>query len=270
MRKQTAGCNPAILFATGADCFIQEIKITFNKVNVEDLESGNLSLEKNMSAILFTVDDNELAFLKNQWGDLLSFYTSDHDIRDNSFKILKERYSEKGRFYHNLSHVKTLLGLLDSLGSKAQDHNAIRFSIWFHDVVYDTKANDNEAESARLASQMMSKLHVDIPTIEVVRSLILATKDHSGDNLSEDNKLFLDMDLAILGMQEEIYSKYSRAIREEYFWVPELIYRRERRKVLESFLAREGIYFTDEMKKRFEEQARKNINGEINSLGFQE
>ena len=223
-----------------------------------------------MSAILFTVDDNEIAFLKDQWDDLSSFYTSDSNIKENSFQIINDRYSEKSRFYHNLSHVKTLLDLFESLGNKAQNRNAIRFSIWFHDVIYDTKANDNEEESARLAWQLMGRLHVDLETIEVVNSLILATKDHSGNGLSEDNKLFLDMDLAILGMREEIYNKYSRAIREEYFWVPELIYQRERRKVLESFLAREVIYFTDEMKKRFEEQARKNINGEINSLGFQE
>jgi predicted metal-dependent HD superfamily phosphohydrolase len=223
-----------------------------------------------MSAILFTVDDNEIAFLKAQWDDLSSFYTSDSNIKENSFQIINDRYSEKSRFYHNLSHIKTLLDLFESLGNKTQDHNAIRFSIWFHDVIYDTKANDNEAESARLAWQLMGRLHVDLETIEVVNSLILATKDHSGNGLSEDNKLFLDMDLAILGMPDEIYKKYSRAIREEYSWAPELIYRRERRKVLESFLAREVIYFTDEMKKRFEEQARKNINGEINSLGFQE
>ena len=222
-----------------------------------------------MPTILFTVDDNEIAFVKDQWDDLLSFYTSGNDIKDNSFQILKERYSEKSRFYHNLSHVKTLLDLFESLDNKAQGHNAIKFSIWFHDVVYDTKENDNEEESARLASQMMSKLHVDVETIRVVSSLILATKDHSGNNLSEDNKLFLDMDLSILGMREEIYNKYSRAIREEYFWVPEPIYRRERRKILKRFINREGIYFTGEMKKRFEEQARKNINGELNSLGFQ-
>ena len=223
-----------------------------------------------MHTILFAVADNEIAFLKDQWDDLLSFYTSDSDIKEKSFQIINDRYSEKSRFYHNLSHVKTLLDLLESLGNKAQNPNALRFSIWFHDVVYDTKRNDNEEESARLASQMMSQLHVDVETIGVVSSLILATKNHSGDNLAEDNKLFLDMDLAILGMREEIYNKYSRAIREEYSWVPELIYRRERRKILKSFLAREVIYFTDEMKKRFEEQARKNINGEINSLGFQE
>lgn len=222
-----------------------------------------------MPAIFFTVGDNEIAFLKDQWDDLLSFYTSDNHIKVDSFQILKDRYSEKSRSYHNLSHVKTLLDLLESLDHKAQDHNAIRFSIWFHDVVYNTKENDNEEESVRLASQMMRKLHVDIETMEAVSSLILATKDHSGSTISEDNKLFLDMDLAILGMREQIYNKYSRAIREEYFWVPELIYRRERSKILKSFIAREVIYFTDEMKKRFEEQARKNINGEINSLGFQ-
>ena len=99
--------------------------------------------------------------------------------------------------------------------------------------------------------------------------MILATKDHSGKNLSYDAKLFLDMDLAILGMNEEIYKEYSQAIRREYAWVPESMYRKGRKKVLKSFVERERIYFTDEMKARYEAQARKNINSEIKSLDTQ-
>jgi predicted metal-dependent HD superfamily phosphohydrolase len=219
-----------------------------------------------LSAILFAVDDTDIAFLKSQWDDLLSFYNPDKSIKDNWFQILKERYSEKSRFYHNLSHVKTLLNLLESLKDKIQDHNAIRFSIWFHDAVYNTKRKDNEEESASLASEILGKLHANTETIKFVRELILATKGHSGNNLSGDAKLFLDMDLAILGMSEETYIKYSKAIREEYSWVPEPVYRRSRKKILESFIARESIYVTDEMNERFEEQARKNIGGEIKSL----
>jgi predicted metal-dependent HD superfamily phosphohydrolase len=220
-----------------------------------------------LSAILFAVDETDLAFLKSQWDDLLSSYNPDKSIKDNSFQILKEKYSEKDRFYHNLSHVKTLLNLLEPLKDKIQDHNAIRFSIWFHDVIYNTKRDDNEEESAKLASEMLGKLHVNMETIKFVRDLILATKGHSGNNLSGDAKLFLDMDLAIFGMSEEIYIIYSKAIREEYSWVPELMYRGSRKRILESFIARERIYVTDEMKERFEEQARKNIAGEIKSLG---
>ena len=212
------------------------------------------------------MDETDIAFLKSQWDDLLSSYNPDKSIKDNSFQLLKEKYSANGRFYHNLSHVKTLLNLLEPLKDKIQEHNAIRFSIWFHDVIYNTKRNDNEEESARLASELLGTLHVNTETINFVRDLILATKGHSGHNLSEDAKLFLDMDLAILGMSEEIYIKYSKAIREEYSWVPELRYRTSRKKILESFIARESIYATDEMKQRFEEQARINIMGEIKSL----
>jgi predicted metal-dependent HD superfamily phosphohydrolase len=216
----------------------------------------------------FTVNENDVAFLKAQWDDLLSVYTSDESIKDNSFHLLKEKYSEKSRFYHNLSHVKALLHLLESLSSEVEDQGAIRFSIWFHDAVYNTRRDDNEEESTRLASVMLGDLHVDRETIELTKDLILATKSHGGKHLSREAKLFLDMDLAILGMSEEVYEEYSKAIRQEYFWVSEPVYRSGRRKILESFLGRETIYFTDEMKVRFEGQARKNLHGEIQSLGM--
>lgn len=163
--------------------------------------------------------------------------------------------------------MKALLDLFESLKDKTQDHNAIRFAIWFHDVVYDTKKNDNEEESAGLAAEMLHKLQVNMETIECVRDIILATKDHNGQNLSYDAKLFLDMDLAILGASEEVYTEYSKAIRGEYSWASESMYRSGRKKVLRNFIERERIYFDDEMKARYEEQARKNISRELNSLG---
>ena len=222
-----------------------------------------------MTASFFTIDDHDIAFLKDQWDDLVSFYISDRFIKENLFEILKTRYSEKSRFYHNLSHVKALLHLFESHPAKIQKPAAIRFSIWFHDVVYDTKRNDNEEESANMASETLGQLQVGIETIELVRESILATKGHSGAHLPEDAKLFLDMDLAILGMKEETYTQYSKAVRAEYSWVPESQYRKSRRNILKSFIDRERIYFTDKMKAKFEEQARKNIHGEIESLGDQ-
>lgn len=219
-----------------------------------------------MTAILFPVDDNDMVFLKTQWDDLLFFYTSDRSIKDHSFQILVEKYSERSRFYHNLSHIKLLLNLLESRKDQIQDRHAIRFAIWFHDVVYDTKRNDNEEQSARLASEISVKLQVKAETINVVRDFILATKGHSGGYLSEDAKLFLDLDLAILGMRKDTYENYRRAIREEYSWVPEPVYRRSRRRILKGFIDRERIYFTEVMNKRFEEQARTNVADEIKSL----
>src|SRR5258706_5763120 len=222
-----------------------------------------------MTATFLNFDDKDITLLKSQWDNLASFYPSDKTIKEEAFQVLQEQYSEKSRFYHNFSHVKTLLKLFESFDNKIQDPKAIKFSIWFHDVIYDTRKSDNEAESARLASEMLRKLNVNIEIIERVKDLILATKDHSDGNLSYDAKLFLDMDLAILGMSEEIYKEYNQAIRQEYSWVSESIFRQGRKKILTSFVERESIYFTDEMKARYEEQARKNINSEIKSLDAQ-
>lgn len=222
-----------------------------------------------MTASIFRVDDQDVNFLKGQWEDLSSFYTVESTIKDDSFQALKEKYSDKSRFYHNLSHVKALLDLCESLTNKIQDHNSIRFAIWFYDVVYDTKRSDNEEESARLAAEMLLKLLVNTATIEFVRDLILATKNHNGKNLLFDAKLFLDMDLAILGTSEEVYKEYSKAIREEYSWASESMYRSGRKKILKSFIQRERIYLTDEMEVRYEEKARENINSEIKSLDSQ-
>lgn len=218
---------------------------------------------------LFVVNENDIVFLKHQWNGLISSYTSDTSIHNDTFQILKEKYTEKSRFYHTFSHIKLLLDLYESLMDQIQDHDAIRFSIWFHDIVYDPKRNDNEEESAGLASEMLGDLNVNAKTIQSVQELVLATKNHNGRTLSDDAKLFLDMDLAILGMSKEIYEEYSKAIREEYAWVSEQTYRKGRVKILESFLDRERVYFTTVMRNRFEEQARWNIKGEIQSLVVQ-
>jgi len=166
-----------------------------------------------MPASFLNFNDKDVTFLKSQWDNLLSFYLSDKTAKEAAFQLLQVQYSEKNRFYHNFSHVKVLLKLFESFDNKIQASQAIKFSIWFHDVIYNPRKNDNEAESARLASETLYKLNVNTETIELVKDLILATKDHSGRNLSYDAKIFLDMDLAILGMSEEIYREYSQAIR---------------------------------------------------------
>ena len=55
-----------------------------------------------------------------------------------------------GRRYHDMRHVQAMLGrvaLLESRGLLRRP-SLIRFAIFFHDVVYDATAKDNEAQSA--------------------------------------------------------------------------------------------------------------------------
>ncbi len=182
------------------------------------------------------------------------------------FSSLVERYSESNRHYHNLRHIAELLRLIGSVKDEAQSYDAVCFAAWFHDCVYDTRKNDNEERSAEFAARALNELSVPSDIKNDVQELILATKKHALENFSPHAALFLDADLSILGAPEKIYSQYGEAIRKEYSWVPSFFYRRERKKVLESFITRERIYFTAEMRKRFEEQARHNLRNEIESL----
>jgi hypothetical protein len=62
------------------------------------------------------------------------------------------------------------------------------------------------------------------------------------------------------------YETYVRAIRQEYSWVAEAAYRTKRVQVLQTFLQRTRIYWTEPMFIALEEQARENIYREISTL----
>lgn len=214
----------------------------------------------------FQVDEAGKEFLHQQWIKLCEVYECVPVEIHAAFDLLRQNYSEPHRAYHNLSHIQALLQHAESFRHKIQSDDTVAFAIWFHDAIYNTKKSDNEEKSAELAEEMLGKLCVPSETISAVKQMILATKTHELLNEAADLKLFLDFDLSILGAEEAIYQEYSRAIRKEYSWVPYFLYRKGRRKVLESFLKRERLYFTDSMKALYETQARGNIENELSSL----
>lgn len=174
------------------------------------------------------------------------------------------RYSEPHRRYHTLRHVHDLLDLLSD--ANLADRTAVEAAVWFHDAIYDTTHNDNEALSADLARRALQELAFSQPTIDLVTRMILATVRHEPADLPHDGLLFLDADLSILGAPRERYAEYAGQIREEYGWVPEPQFRSGRRAILERFLARPRLYFTEEMGRRFEETARANLAWEVERL----
>ncbi len=210
----------------------------------------------------FQLDSQGLNYLQIEWKELLTNYGIQEEIAEKYLKEIIEKYSEKKRFYHNLSHIHFLLKSAAKLKNYFQDYNSVRFAIWFHDVIYNTKKSSNEEKSAELTVKMLVELNIPITTINLVEKMIIATKTHSINGLAEDGKIFLDLDLSILGASPEIYQQYHQAIRKEYSWVPWFLYRRSRKSILSSFLAREHIFFTDELAK-LEQIARQNINEEI-------
>jgi predicted metal-dependent HD superfamily phosphohydrolase len=180
--------------------------------------------------------------------------------------LLCQLYSEKHRAYHNLNHIKSLLDFFENFSKFIKDKPCVFFAIWFHDAIYDPQKKDNEKQSAELAVKFLKTLSLPVEKISKIERMILATEKHSAEELDADGKLFLDFDLGILGAESEIYKEYAKAIREEYSFVSEEDYKIGRGRILQNFLKRETIYFTDVMREKFETKANENIENEILEL----
>jgi predicted metal-dependent HD superfamily phosphohydrolase len=204
--------------------------------------------------------------LRASWGRLVQMLGVDPEAAGPVFAALVQAHSEPGRYYHTLEHVRQVLGLLDAFGGRAADPAALHLAAWFHDVVYNPRANDNEERSARYARETLGRLAVTAERIARVARLILATKNHRPAEGDADSGLFLDADLAILGAPEEEYQAYAGAIRREYDWVSDAAYRAGRTEVLRSFLRRPRIYFTEGFFAAREDRARSNMEKEIAAL----
>lgn len=215
----------------------------------------------------FQLPPEALPALVERWQALVGVDGPGAAVVDRTFAMLAQRHGERGRHYHTLGHVRALLDLASEFGSRLADARAVQFACWFHDAIYKSRKQDNEEQSALLATAALGRLRVPAPTIERVAAMIRATKGHDATGLDEDGRWFLDFDLAILGADAAVYAEYQAAIRREFRWVPAMLYRRGRREVLEGFLRREQLYFTAPMRERCEAQARTNLAAELKALG---
>lgn len=172
-------------------------------------------------------------------------------------------YTEPQRAYHSLQHLDECFRAFDE--AKASDliqrPDLIEMALWFHDAVYDPKSGENEALSAQMAAEALG----DGEAAREVARLIMLTKSHQpGDG--PDDPWIIDIDLAIFAQAAERVMEYERQIRQEYAWVPEVMYREKRLEILTGFLKRERIYLTDWARERFEERARENLRALIAGL----
>lgn len=183
-----------------------------------------------------------------------------------AFSRQQAAYAEPARAYHNARHIADCLVQLDEARHLAEEPAEIEAALWYHDVVYDARAKDNEVQSARWASADLTSASVPAERVTRIAALILATQ-HTGEPTSPDAELLVDIDLSILGRDEASFAEYDRAIRAEYAWVPEEQYRQGRSAVLQKFLARPAIYSTPFFHERYEAAARRNLTAAIAQLG---
>lgn len=207
---------------------------------------------------------NLLDVLFFHWQNTFKPFNVDELLVNQAFINLVAAYSSSDRYYHTLKHIYQVINTIDSLQIYTQDLPSVKLAAWFHDIVYDTHAQDNEEKSADYAVEILRNLAIPASNINIVHQLILNTKYHQGDDVN--SQVLLDADLAILATNSMEYQAYSQAIRQEYAWVSELEYIMGRKQVLERFLQREKIYFTPLMFDNAEQYARNNLATEITYL----
>lgn len=182
----------------------------------------------------------------------------------------RQLHSGAERGYHSWSHPRALLRLLVDVRDQLNDPLAVECAIVLHDAIYEPTRSDNEKRSAVLAKEMICGVVPD-QTVGRAIQLIEATERHlvpenSSAEEAEDCRIFLDMDLSVLGSNDEVFDAYEAGVRHEYRHVPEAAFKQGRAAILERFLNRDRLYMSEWGYKRFEAKARENLRRSLRAL----
>lgn len=176
---------------------------------------------------------------------------------------LQAAYQQPHRSYHTLQHINECLRLFDSYRHLAKQPLAVEFALWFHDAVYQPQQSNNEQQSAVWASRVLQQGRVTETLTQQVYQLILATA-HQQPPHSNDEKLLVDLDLAILAAAPARFAEYQQQIRAEYAWVAEDVYQQKRQQLLTRLYNGGDIYHHCELKAVLEPLARANLRQVLN------
>lgn len=183
---------------------------------------------------------------------------------------MRAAYAEPPRAYHHFGHVLEVLGHYRDIDEGPGWHRSaeVLFAVLYHDAVYVPGRSDNEAASAHLAVEHLSRWQPEAGIdASRVSDLILLTARHGaieteslGDGPdAEDTRRFLDCDMAILAADPARFAAYDREIAEEYRAVPRWLYRIKRRQFFKRLLSLPRIFLSDHFHRALEARARTNL-----------
>lgn len=203
---------------------------------------------------------------------------------EQAVEIIHPKYKEPWRVYHTWEHIddgfthieEFVDGQVDADIFDALNRNLNLFNLaWMmHDCVYVPKNPYNELASAMTLPVVAKHLDYSVADweLDLGHKLIMCTKNHlPNEDGSEDlhrlSKLMCDIDLAGFSTQHE---KNKRNVYEEFkgfLQLPDFDeqWRKGQTAFLQSLLDRKRIFHTEYFYRTHEENARKNIQSEIDS-----
>jgi len=179
-------------------------------------------------------------------------------------------YSTPNRHYHNWTHVQYMLRKATAYYGKDFIPRHVELAIYYHDAIYDPYSKFNEENSVELFCGVHSKLYTETRN---TTDCILATRFHF-QNLPKYYdvdfiKVFLDLDLAVLGEDSWYYNNvYAKNVEKEYYYTDKATFAQSRIKFLEGALKQNSIYRTDYFAEKYEKNARANMESEIEFLSI--
>jgi len=207
------------------------------------------------------------AALERRWARHIAAAGLDPAAAETLFSEILHAHREPHRRYHAVEHLLEVFEALETDAPALEEPLRAAFAVWFHDIVYDTQAPDNEARSADRARTRLSALDVDAGLVDRVARLIEATADHAATPSDATDAAFLDADIAILGAPAPRYDRYAADVRDEYGWVDDALWTAGRGAFLDKQLARTRLYHTDSAQARLGGMARSNMARERAALG---
>ena len=82
-------------------------------------------------------DFNGNNFLSSRWFSCCRSLKVDEDTQRRWWRLMRQKYSGVGRYYHNTHHLRDMFVLLQELAISADRQDLLYLAIFFHDVVYD-------------------------------------------------------------------------------------------------------------------------------------
>ncbi|PWK27963.1 hypothetical protein LV89_01370 [Arcicella aurantiaca] len=82
--------------------------------------------------------------LKQTFIDLLTKYSNNQELITELWAEIERNYSDKKRHYHTLNHLENLWQQLTEIKPQLANWDVVLFSLYYHDVIYNSLKSDNE------------------------------------------------------------------------------------------------------------------------------
>jgi predicted metal-dependent HD superfamily phosphohydrolase len=132
---------------------------------------------------------------KKNWSELWKNSSAPSEKVELFWDMVYRAYNEKSRYYHSLTHIEQMLHSCNLYNDKIEDIQNVKRAIFYHDIVYVAKRNDNELKSSILAAQHLNELKCLPYKIDKCCKYILSTIGHNSSISENDLNFFLDFDL---------------------------------------------------------------------------